>query len=192
MIELIKRWDAELFFIINDQHNNGLDQIMYWLTQAEIWIPLYLLLLYLVIINFRRQTWLVLLMVGLTILIADQVTSGLMKPLFHRLRPSHDPAMEPVVHIVNDYRGGLYGFASSHAANTMGIAVFFYLLFRERYRKIKWLFLWTFINCYTRIYLGVHFPGDILVGLLIGWVAGWGCFEVFEWLQLRRKPLTEI
>lgn len=192
MIELIKRWDAELFFAINDQHNNGLDQIMYWLTQAEVWIPLYLLLLYLVIINFRRHTWLVLLMVGLTILITDQVTSGLMKPLFHRLRPSHDPAMEPVVHIVNDYRGGLYGFASSHAANTMGIAVFFYLLLRERYRKIKWLFMWTFINCYTRIYLGVHFPGDILVGLLIGWVAGWGCFEVFEWLQVRRRPVTEI
>lgn len=191
MIEVLKRWDAELFFLINDQHTNGLDPLMYWLSQTEVWIPLFLFLIYLIVVNFRKQSWLIIALILLTVAASDQVTSGLMKPIFHRFRPSHDPALEPVVHIVYDYRGGLYGFASSHAANTMAVATFFYLLFRDRYRKIKWLFLWTFINCYTRVYLGVHFPGDILVGAVIGWLLGWGGFAVLQMLRFRQKAASD-
>lgn len=109
---------------------------------------------------------------GLTILLADQITSSIMKPYFARLRPSHDPALNGLLHLVNGYKGGLYGFASGHAANTFGIATFFWLLFRSRYNWIGLLFLWAVAVTYTRLYLGVHYPSDILVGGTIGILSG--------------------
>ena len=143
---------------------------MMFLTTTYAWIPLYLILLYLLIKNFRKQTWLVLVAIALTILLADQITSSIMKPFFERLRPSHEPSLAEHVFIVNKYRGGRFGFASSHAANTFGIATLMWLVLKIYRPWIGLLFLWTLFVGYTRIYLGVHYPGDILAGYLVGFV----------------------
>jgi undecaprenyl-diphosphatase len=109
---------------------------------------------------------------ALTILISDQVTSGLMKPFFERLRPCHEERLDGVIHNYGRC-GGLFGFVSSHAANTFAIATFLNLKIRDNLPYLKWIFLWAFIISYTRIYLGVHYPFDILLGAVIGVAAGW-------------------
>lgn len=178
-METLLELDRELLLTLNSLHTTWLDPIMFWLTKTRVWLPLYVFLLFLAIKNFKRDTWMVLLGIGITILLADQVTSGFMKPYFARLRPSHEPSLQGLVHFVNGYKGGKYGFASGHAANTFGTATFFFLLFRSRYTWIPWLFFWAVLMTYTRIYLGVHYPGDILVGGLLGASFGWIGYQVF-------------
>jgi undecaprenyl-diphosphatase len=142
--------------------------------------------------DFRKEWWVPLIGIALAILLADQITSSLMKPYFARLRPSQEPALVGIVHLVRDYngeiyRGGLYGFASSHAANTFATATFFTLLFRARHRWIYWLYLWAAGMTYTRIYLGAHYPGDILVGGIIGAASGFAGFSVYRWIRKKRE-----
>jgi len=117
--------------------------------------------------------------------LSDQITVSLMKPLFARLRPSHDPALAGMVHIVNGYTGGLYGFASSHAANTFASALFLWLALKKTYHAIRWIFAWAVFVTYTRIYLGVHYPGDVVVGALVGLVCGLVGFRAAQWLMDR-------
>ena len=125
MLEQLKEWDLQLFLFLNQFHASWLDPVIFFITRTESWIPLYILLLYLIFRQYKKAGWLVLIGIVVTILLADQITSGLMKPFFLRLRPSHEPSLEGLLHLVNDYRGGTYGFASSHAANTTGVAFFF-------------------------------------------------------------------
>ena len=185
MIQQLKAWDEQLLLFLNHYHADWLDPVVFLITRTEFWIPLYLLLLFVTFRHYRKEGWLVLIGVAVAILLADRITSGLMKPLFLRLRPSHEPALEGLLHLVNDYRGGAYGFASSHAANTMGVAFFFYMLFRNVTRWISMMFIWAIIMSYTRIYLGVHYPGDILIGALVGILSGYAGFKVFRALQSR-------
>jgi undecaprenyl-diphosphatase len=129
--------------------------------------------------------------IAVAILLTDRITSGFMKPFFERLRPSREPSLEGLVHLVKDsagkiYTGGKFGFASSHAANTFATAIFFWLVFRHRYRWMWVLFVWAFVMTYTRIYLGAHYPGDILVGLLIGLACGWFGYKVQQWIWRKK------
>lgn len=179
MLEL----DKKLFLELNSSfHSPWLDQLMMFLSSTSAWIPLYLILLYLIIKTYKKDTWMVLLMIGLTILVADQVTSSFMKPFFERLRPSHEPELRRVVYIVNHYRGGKFGFASSHAANTFGIATLMWFVLKNYRPWIGMLFLWTLLVGYTRIYLGVHYPGDIIAGYFVGFLAALMAFLVFQLL----------
>ncbi len=175
-------WDRELFLWFNGWHPMWLDPVMFMLTRTAFWIPLYVLLLYVVIIRYRKRSWAILSGVGLSILLADRITSGIMKPFFARPRPSHEPSLQGLVHIVNGYEGGLFGFASSHAANTMAIATFFWCLMSESRRKATVLFAWVGITCYSRVYLGVHYPADILAGLVVGAICGWVGFRLSQFL----------
>ena len=106
--------------------------------------------------------------IALTITFADQVCAGLIRPVVERLRPANpENPISDLVHVVNNYRGGRYGFPSCHASNSFGLAFFLVFLFRKQWLSL-FILLWATLNCYTRIYLGVHYPGDLIVGAVIG------------------------
>lgn len=194
MIDQLITLDKELFFFLNGLHAPWLDPIMFTLSKTWVWTPLYIFLLYHILKEYKVKSWSVLLAIGLTILLADQITSSFMKPFFERLRPTREPDMEGLIHFVNGYRGGTFGFASSHAANTFGTAMFLWLLFKTSKPWMAWLFLYATVVSYTRIYLGVHYPGDILAGGAIGILCGWMSFRLFNWLtalaEKRKKTST--
>lgn len=177
--------DKELFLYLNQHHTPWLDPLMFWMSQTYTWFPLYALLLFIAFKNYREKTWIMLVCIAMTITLSDQLASGVLKPLFMRLRPSHDPDLENLIHYVNGYKGGLYGFASSHASNVFALATFFWLVFRKQYKIVGILFVWAAVVAYTRIYLGVHFPGDVIVGALVGMLAAWIGYILFSWGIIR-------
>jgi undecaprenyl-diphosphatase len=168
MAEAILEVDEQLLLWLNGFHAPWLDPVMLVLTKTISWLPLYLLLLYVIIKDHRKESWRVLVAVAFTLLLSDQLTSSVMKPWFERLRPSRNPELAGTLHLVNGYTGGLYGFASSHAANSFGLTMFLWLLYKNNRKWMGTLFLWAAFFTYTRIYLGVHYPGDIVVGALVG------------------------
>lgn len=171
-IDQLISFDRSVFLFLNGSNSDFLDGIFLSITETITWIPLFLCMLYAVIKNNNTRRCLILL--GLTVLLVvatDQFSSGLCKPLFHRLRPSHDPSMADLVDLVNGHRSGLYSFVSGHATNTFAIATFFSLIFRNRKTSII-LFSWALISSYSRIYLGLHYPGDILAGAVSGTLIG--------------------
>lgn len=179
-MEEIIQIDKQLLLMVNGSDSLFLDYLVLTLTNALTWIPLYLGLLY-VIIKANKNTREVLLVIaaaGCCYLLAGGIDDGIVKPLVARWRPTHDPEIGSLVDVVNGYRGGKYGFFSAHAANTFCIAVFFSLLIRQRMLTF-FLVGWSFINCYTRLYLGVHYPGDITVGLLWGGFVGWFVYKLY-------------
>jgi undecaprenyl-diphosphatase len=180
MIEFLLELDKKLFLELNAYHADWLDPIMLYITSKLVWIPFYIIIAYFIFKQEGRKGFLALICIALTILLADQITTSFMKPFFARYRPSHEPALHDLVHIVNGDRGGKFGFASSHAANTFGLATFVFLFFRHRTKKVAWIFLWAAIVSYSRIYLGVHYPGDIIVGGLVGMACAWGCYLLFR------------
>ena len=183
MLDQLIEFDKKVLIYLNSFHTPWLDPIILFSTQTLAWLPLYLFLLYLIIKEYRKKSWIVLLGIVLAIVLANEITSSLMKPYFQRLRPSNEPSLQGLIHLVDGYKGGKFGFASSHAANTFGVATFFFLLFKTTKKWIGWLFLWAVAMTYTRIYLGVHYPGDILVGGMIGVLAGITGFRFQKWLN---------
>ena len=171
-IDQLISFDKSVFLSLNGSNSDFLDGIFLSITETTTWIPLFLCMLYVVIKNNNTRRCLILL--GLTVLLVvatDQFSSGLCKPFFHRLRPSHDPSMADLVDLVNGHRSGLYSFISGHATNTFAIATYFSLIFRYR-RTSAVLFSWALISSYSRIYLGLHYPGDIITGAISGTLIG--------------------
>lgn len=184
-MEISKSWlsylldiDEKIFLFINKAHHPLWDTVVYWITHEAFWIPLYLLLLYLIIQKLKHKTWLVLLAIILLITICDQFASSLIKPWAQRLRPCFNPSLQPIVHVVGRHRG-LYGFISSHAANTFGITIFLTLLLKRYYSYMPILFIWSISVSYARIYGGVHYPADVLVGALSGLLWGLIMYVVY-------------
>ena len=165
-------YDTLLTLFFNGSENVYLDGFVMLATKAWIWIGLYIAILYVVFRTHDMQRFLgILFGILLCVLIADQVSSGIVKPLVARYRPTHSPEIMHLTDIVCGYRGGMYGFFSSHASNTMAIATF--LSQKNRKRSITFTLLaWSLLNCWTRLYLGVHYCSDILVGILFGCFTG--------------------
>jgi undecaprenyl-diphosphatase len=186
-VEELLELDKRLLLFLNGWNSPFFDSVMLTLTETFVWTPLYATLIYLVIKIYGKSSIWILLGVALTILLCDRITSGFMKPFFARLRPSHEPGLEGLLHLVNDYRGGLYGFASSHAADTFGVAMFVWLSLKKYYRWTWVVFVWAALMTYTRIYLGVHYPTDILVGAIIGLLSGWLSTQVSFYLLKKNK-----
>ena len=179
MEELI-HFDKQLLLWFNGSDSAFLDSVIMTLTTAGTWIPLYLALFYVVLRSNPtvRGVLLILLSAGLCVLLAGTIDDEIVKPLVARWRPTHDPEIGTLVDTVNGYRGGNYGFFSAHASNTFSIAVFFSLLMRQRLLTV-FLVAWSLTNCYTRLYLGVHYPGDITVGLLWGGLVGVAVYRLY-------------
>ena len=179
-IQTILDADRDLLLMLNGSDSLFLDNWMTWLTCGLTWIPLYVALLYLVIKNNETMPQ-ILLIVGCSLLcvaMADGVADFIVKPLVARWRPSNDPLLKYAVQVVGGVRGSDYGFFSAHAANTFSIAVFFCLLVRSRILGTS-LVVWSLVNCYTRMYLGLHYPLDILCGLLWGAAVGVAAYIVY-------------
>ena len=168
MIEYLMALDEAIFLLLNGLHQDWLDPIMFTISGKLEWIPLYVFIVSWLIYKYKKAGLFALLALIITIIVTDQITSGFMKPFFERLRPSHDPDLKDIVHIINGYRGGLYSFASSHASNSFALATFLWLLLRKKERWAGYLFIWAAVVSYSRIYLGVHFPGDVVTGALVG------------------------
>lgn len=161
--------DARLLFIVNGAHSPFFDAVMWCISGRWIWLPFYAVLAYLL---FRRMSWkrasICLVTIGLIILAADQTCATLIRPEIGRLRPANlNNPLSSFVHVVNGYRGGRYGFPSCHAANTFALAVFMSLVIRHKWFTVM-MFSWAFIVSYSRMYLGVHYFGDLFCGATIG------------------------
>lgn len=167
IIEILDKVDTSALLWINGFHNSFFDGFMFALSNRLTWIPLYISLLYLIIRTKRSASlWIVGALI-LCVVLSDHIASGLIKNLVQRPRPSHAVSLEGIVHLVHNYRSGMYGFVSSHAANTFGLALLSSLIIRKR--AFSWvIFSWSVLNMYSRMYLGVHYPFDILGGMLVG------------------------
>ncbi len=192
LMDKIINLDKEVFLFLNGLHSSFFDSAMSLMTETYFWLPLYLFLIFIIIQKYKKDSVWILVGVMVTIVLCDQITTGFMKPFFARLRPSHEPGLEGLVHIVNNYRGGLYGFASSHAANTFGVAMFLWLILKSNWRWIGFIFIWAAVMSYTRIYLGVHYPGDILVGALVGIGCGWIAYRISNYLMSKNKKAPTV
>lgn len=161
--------DARLLLIVNGAHSPFFDSVMWCISGRWIWVPFYAVLAYLL---FRRMSWkrasILLVTIGLIILAADQTCATLIRPEIGRLRPANlNNPLSSFVHVVNGYRGGRYGFPSCHAANTFALAVFMSLVIRHKWFTVM-MFSWAFVVSYSRMYLGVHYFGDLFCGATIG------------------------
>lgn len=168
-------FDKWLFVKINrDSANYFFDQLMPFLRQSLIWVPFYLFMALFIIMNFPKKAFTWLLCIVITVTATDLISSRVFKPWIGRLRPCNDPDMASNIHFLASYCGQNGSFTSSHAANHFGMAVFLYLTLRPVFGKWCYLFLlWAIVICYSQIYVGVHFPFDVIGGALLGIFAGW-------------------
>ena len=179
----------QVLSLFNGSDNIMFDQMVQILTSGLTWIPLYVMLFFVVMRNNETMGQIAL-VVGSAIfcvLFADGLVDGIIKQLAERWRPSNDPTFKYMVQVVDDIRLKGYSFCSAHAANTMSLAVFFSLLIRSKMLTIT-LVIWSLINCWTRLYLGVHYPSDILCGMIIGIIVGILVYLLYYKIYLRISP----
>lgn len=188
MIDTLQSLDQQWLLAVNGMHNGYLDAFMWEVSRVYSWA---LILVAVLVVNVRmgwRQTLCFVLAVAVAVLLADQVASSIIKPLVERLRPTHDPSLAGLVHVVRDYRGGMYGFVSSHSANAFAVAVLVGLMMPHR-AAMGALLAWACLQCYSRMYLGVHYPGDIVGGMIVGVASAMAVYAA--WRRYATRMLGE-
>ena len=201
MLEKELLLERDIFFLLNGSNSAFWDNFFYIYTNQWTWLIFYLCFLWVFI---YKQDWkeivCILLAVTLLVLLTDRISSGFFKPFFHRLRPTHHPDFMEQVKIVFDYRGGRYGFISSHAANAFGFATFCSLIFRNKLFTCT-IFTFAFLNAYSRVYIGVHFISDVVAGAFFGILTGIIIFLLYNWVrgkwlyienELLKKPVYSV
>jgi undecaprenyl-diphosphatase len=178
MLERLGTLDKNFFLWLNSFHSPFFDKVMWFISGRVEWLPLYLILIGYIIYKYRWRSIAIVIAIIIAVSLADQLAVKAFKEVFQRLRPTHNPEIQNLVHIVKDYRGGMYGFVSNHAANTFALAVFLCLLFRNKYFIVS-IVGWAIIVSYSRIYLGVHYPGDIIGGAFLGIFIGWLIYYLY-------------
>ncbi len=192
MIDLFKHLDQQLLLFINSLHTTWLDPIMFQVTKIKIFTPLFLIWGFELFRWVKLKAFLVFVVCFAFLIVLTDQTANLSKNNVERYRPTHNIEIGQNVHVVNDYRGGMYGFYSGHAANTFGIAMFLFLLFRKRKTWIKYSFFpFAILTSYSRVYLGVHYPFDIFTGMLTGLFYGYFIYRIYVAIIERYFKLNE-
>ncbi len=186
MLDFLKNIDQQLFIFLNSLNSSFFDTIMKEISAHWFWAPVILCFFYFAFKDYGRKIWLPLLAFTVCFVLTDQ-GSGFFKDFFQRYRPSHNVELFNIVHIVDDYRGGMYGFFSAHAANSFGLFVLSSLIVRRKAYTYIVLF-WAVVVTYSRIYLGVHYPSDILAGIIWGSAAGYLCYKLMDLICQRFCP----
>ncbi len=191
MFEALNALDTNIFLFLNGIYNDYFNEFMWIVTRSFTWVLIVVALLYVIFKKDWKQGIVIVIGLALVICLADQLSSGLIKPLVERFRPTHNPLIQNLVHVVNGYRGGNYGFVSSHAANSFGAALFLALVFKRK--AFSWtIFAWAIILSYSRIYLGVHYPGDIICGAIVGLICGFFVYYLYGWSIHHFTPLQRL
>jgi len=189
MINYLEKLDQNLFLFINSFHSNFFDKIMWQISGQIIWIPYFIMIMYLIIKKYGKKTFLPLLFLPLTIISSDIISVHLFKDVFKRLRPCHNQEIANFVHIVKNHCGGEYGFVSSHSTNFFSLATFSSLLIKKNWYTYISIFIATII-AYSRIYLGVHYPGDVIGGAIVGFVIAFMFFKLY--LVILKRNIHKI
>lgn len=188
MVEKILIYERDAFFALNGSDCAFLDRFMWLFTGKVVWLPLAVFILLVLIYKKNwRESIFILLAIVLVVTLCDQFASHLCKPYFTRFRPTHHPDFMNEVKTVFGYRGGKYGFISSHAANAFGFATLMTFIFRDRLFAIS-IFVWAVLTAYTRVYLGVHFISDIVPGAISGIFFGYIVYRLYRWGRLKLIP----
>lgn len=183
MIDWLEHIDREILFAINGTHSPILDQIMWVISEKYFGIPFYLLFIFLAYRFFGTKGMLIFIFLGgLCVGLTDLTSKYLFKEVFLRYRPSHNIELKNQLHYVNNYKGGAYGFISNHSANMFSITSFALFSFLKSNKNNLFLFIILFpvTVAYSRVYLGVHYPSDVIAGGLWGLFIGWIFFRIFN------------
>ncbi|MCD4769441.1 MAG: phosphatase PAP2 family protein [Bacteroidales bacterium] len=186
---MLDQLDKTIFLFLNSLNSPFMDRVMWAVSGKLTWLPLYVFILVLIGIKYKKKILIIIPLIALAITITDQVSVHAFKEVFERLRPCHEPTLQGIVHLVNDKCGGQYGFVSSHAANSFGAALLSLLLIRKKWFTCLVL-VWAILVGYSRIYLGVHYPGDVIGGATVGAITGWIIYLFYRWID--KKYLRSI
>ncbi|MRT91584.1 phosphatase PAP2 family protein [Ancylomarina sp. 16SWW S1-10-2] len=190
-METLLQLDKELLIWFNSSHSPFWDVIMMFFTRIEFWIPFFILVAYHIFKYKGKEAWWWLIGLSLLILFGDLISTYLFKNILQRLRPSHEPALSGIVHLVKAYAGDKFGFVSSHATAVFAFAIYTSRLFRNNIYAI-FITIWSLIIVYTRLYLGLHYPCDILGGMALGLGVGFFFYRITRWWVSRLYPQKQF